>query len=311
MRRRHAVGVAVLDAHASELVERLATSGVAAAGFTRPADLLAAGDPVEVLLASPSGAAAVAGDLPDLRWIQSTWAGVEALVEAGLPAGVVLTGVRGVFETPMREFVFGHLLAHRQRVVDRTLARTWEATPPSVLAGEALGILGTGSIGGAIAGTGRHFGMPVRGCSRTGRPVDPFEAVWPVTDRLAFAEGLDHLVAALPSTGGTHHLVDGAMLARLARGATFVNVGRGSTADVDAVVAALDSGQLSLAVLDVLPIEPLDDGDPLWDVPGLVITCHTAAWSRPSDIAAVFLENHARYLAGEPLRAVIDPRHGY
>jgi phosphoglycerate dehydrogenase-like enzyme len=311
MRRKEAVGVAVLDEDAAEFVRLLAAEGVAADGFGHPEDLLAAGGRVEVLLANPAAAARVVGELPDLRWIQSTWAGVDALIGAPLPAGVVVTGVRGVFDAQMREFVFGHLLAHSQRVVERSLARTWDGTPAPVLAGSTIGILGTGSVGGAIAATARHLGMSVRGCNRGGGPAEPFDSVWPVSDRMTFADGLDHLVAALPSTGRTRRLVDAELLGRLSPGATFVNVGRGSTADVQAVVDALDGGTLSLAVLDVLPVEPLADGDPLWDVPGLVITSHTAAWSRPPDIARLFLENHGRYLAGAPLRHVIDMEEGY
>jgi phosphoglycerate dehydrogenase-like enzyme len=77
------------------------------------------------------------------------------------------------------------------------------------------------------------------------------------------------------------------------------------------VVAALRSGRLSLAVLDVLRREPLPDGDPLWEVDGLIVTSHTAAWSRPADVARVFLDNLRRFREAEPLEGVIDLERGY
>ena len=265
----------------------------------------------EILLASPRLAARAFHRMPSLRWIQSTWAGVDALVGAGIPESVTVTGVKGVFGVPMREFVFGHLLAHTQRIVDRAAARSWDYTPPARLEGSRLGILGTGSIGSELARTGKGLGLEVVGCSRSGALVDGFDTVFAVGDRFEFAADLDHLVCVLPGTPETAAIVDEALLGCLRPGATFINAGRGVNADLVAVTKALASGRLSLAVLDVLPVEPLPEGDPLWQVPGLVITSHTAAWSRPSDIARVFVENLGRWRAGRPFGGVIDLERGY
>ena len=174
-----------------------------------------------------------------------------------------------------------------------------------------MGILGTGSIGSAIAAAASGMGIQVVGLSRSGRDHPAFHRVYPAAERLAFAEGLDHLVAVLPATPATSGFVDAGLLARLTPGATFINVGRGSTVDLEAVIAALNARRLSLAVLDVLEEEPLPDGDPLWLVPGLVITSHTAATSVPSDIVRLFAANLERFRTGGSLRGAVDPDAGY
>jgi phosphoglycerate dehydrogenase-like enzyme len=135
--------------------------------------------------------------------------------------------------------------------------------------------------------------------------------VFPVSDLGSFANGLDHLVVVLPDTPSTAGLVDRSVIDRLAPGATLINVGRGGTVDVESVVAALRSGRLSRAVLDVLPIEPLPSSDKLWDEPGLVITSHTSAWSRPSDVVLFFEDNLQRFRSGQPLKGRVDVERGY
>jgi phosphoglycerate dehydrogenase-like enzyme len=143
-------------------------------------------DDAEILLADPAAAALIQNSVPSLRWIQSTWAGVDVLVRTGLREGIVLTRLDGVFGVQMREFVFGHLLSFHQKVSQRERAHAWSDDPPSIIEATRMGVLGTGSIGKAIAGTARHFGLSVVGCSRTGRSSEPFERVFPVSDLGSF-----------------------------------------------------------------------------------------------------------------------------
>lgn len=296
--------VVVLEEEHDRYVPLLSAAGVDATGTNDPAVIT----DCEILLASPrlaGGAVHASG----LGWIQSTWAGVDALARSGVPAGIVVTGLKGVFGTQMREYVLGHLLAHTQRVALREAARSWDEEPPSLIAGSRIGVMGTGSIGSAVARALSGLGVTVRGFNRHGSAVEGFAEV--TTDLGAFVGGLDHLVAVLPATPETADLVDAEVLGGLESGAVFINAGRGSTVVTSAVVEALATGRLARAVLDVLPHEPLAEGDPLWNVPGLVITCHTAAWSRPQDVVSVFLDNLARWRRGEPLIGVIDLARGY
>jgi glyoxylate/hydroxypyruvate reductase A len=209
----------------------------------------------------------------------------------------------------MREFVFAHLLAVTQRT-DRPRT-TWDPTPPGSLAGTRLGLLGAGSIAGEIAEVGRAFGMVVTGCSRSGKADTRYDEVWPVGEVERFAEGLDHLVAVLPATDATRGLIDHNLLRRLAPGATFINVGRGSTAITDDIIDLAEDGHLAKAVLDVTDPEPLPSDHRAWRVPNVVITGHTAALSRPSDVVDRLIENLGHYEAGRTLVGVIDRIRGY
>ena len=308
----------ILTPHASRYAELIRAADLpAAGGLDIEAATKADGldlDGIDIVLGAPDLVAEALPGAPDVAWVQSTWAGARPLVAslADRP-DVVLTGVKGVFGQPMAEFVFGYLLAIHQRVLDRSAAqrqRRWETLPPRQLAGKVLGILGVGDIGGRIAATGRHFGMRVRGLTRSGVAEGVHESFGP-GDRLAFAERLDVLVAVLPDTPETKDFVDEELLERLAPGAVFVNVGRGATVDEDALVRALRRGHPAWAVLDVFREEPLPTDHPLWALDNAYLTFHTAALSNPEDIVPVFLENLRRWEDGSPLLHRLDAARGY
>ncbi len=268
-------------------------------------------DAAEILLADPGAVAGRLGRIVGLRWMQSTWAGVDRLLPGDVPDGVVVTKVTGVFGRQMVEFVFGHLLAHTQHILDRVGDRGWNPVAPEALAGSVVGIVGTGSIGSSLAKAAAAFGLRVIGFNRTGNLVDGFERVEPVGRLAGLAPEIRHLVVALPATPNTAGLIGRDVLSRLEPGATLINVGRGITIELDAVEAALDAGRLGWAVLDVTEPEPLPDDHPLWKHDRCVITSHTAALSRPADIVAVFEDNLTRYRRGEPLMGQVDWNRGY
>lgn len=262
-----------------------------------------------VVLADPGRL--TAADLKGVTWVQSTWAGVDAIDWTSVPPATVVTGLPGVFGAQMAEFVFAYLLGHAQRVPRRFATRTWDETTPSLLRGSTLGILGAGSIGGAIAEAGAVFGMEVVGCRRSGAPDPRYSRMHPISEVAEFAAGLDHLVAVLPATPETEGLIDRSLLDLLAAGAVFVNVGRGSTAVTDDVIDAVADGRIALAVLDVTDPEPLADDHRAWSEPRVVVTGHTAAHSRPVDIVEFFGENLGRFVRGEPLVGIIGRERGY
>jgi phosphoglycerate dehydrogenase-like enzyme len=126
-----------------------------------------------------------------------------------------------------------------------------------------------------------------------------------------FASGLDYLVSSLPATSETRRVVDAGVLARLPAQALFINVGRGSAVDDAALIAALETGALAGAVLDVFEQEPLPPEHPFWRTPNLLITSHTSAPSFPAQIAGLFIENYRRYMAGLPVLYPVDFERGY
>lgn len=265
--------------------------------------------PAEVALADPDRISGL--DFGALRWVQSTWAGVDAVDWETVPKDLVVTTLPGVFGPQMAEFVIGHLLARTQRIPQRYATHHWDETVPDMLGGTTIGILGAGSIGNSIAEVATTMGMYVHGCRRSGTSNRRYDSMYEMHDVTGFATGLDHLVAVLPATEETRGLIDAALLRRLAPGASFINVGRGATAVTEDVVACVRDGTLGLAVLDVTDPEPLPADHPAWNTPGIVITGHTAAHSRPLDIVEFFLANLARFRSGRPLRGVVDRERGY
>jgi len=291
----------------------LLRQGVEVATASDSASVLAAWSGQEVLLAQPDLAAAVLKDLPGIHWVQSTWAGVEPLLGAGR-RDYLLTGVRDVFGPMMSEYVFGYLLAHELRMTARRQhqkSRRWWPEDSGSLNGKVLGVMGTGSIGRHIAGTGVSFGLRVLGYSRSGRPVDGFERVYSPSQLFEFLPRLDYLVAVLPRTRETDGLLDARAFGAMRPSCVLVNVGRGNAVNQAALGAALRQGQLAGAVLDVFGDEPLPADSPLWDAPGCTVTAHVAARSRPEDIARIFVENYNRYVAGEALNYLVDFERGY
>jgi len=310
--------VLILSKHAHEyhrLVEAAGLPGLELlAAAASPSEALAFGEKFEVVFGEPSLIRDVLARLQDLRWVQATYAGVEPLLDPSLRRDYLLTNARGVFGGLMSEFVFGYLLQHERRMVARYQAQQeqrWDASITGTLRGKTLGLLGVGSIGSVLAGTARHFGMTVRGYTRASGSCPEVDTYYHGSSRLDFADGLDYLVGVLPNTKETHHIVDASLLGRLPAHAVFVNVGRGSTVDESALVAALQAGKLAAAVLDVFEQEPLPPGHAFWHTPNLLMTFHTSAPSVPGDLARLFIENYRRYAAGQAPLYQVDFERGY
>jgi phosphoglycerate dehydrogenase-like enzyme len=214
----------------------------------------------------------------------------------------------------MAEFVLGYMLAREIDVfqrLERQRDRRWYDQQTGSLAGKTLGIMGTGSIGRHIAAMAVPFNMRVLGFSRSGRPVSGFAEVFASADFHAFLGKADYLVGVLPETPATIGLLDQAAFTALPEHAYFINVGRGSLVDEQALSRALASGELAGAVLDVFRQEPLRADSPLWDVPNLLITGHVAAHSWPEDIAGIFIENYRKFQRDDVLNYIIDFERGY
>src|SRR5258708_30576233 len=183
-----------------------------------------------------------------LRWLQSTWAGVEPLLDPALRRDYILTNARGVVGGLMSEYVFGYALAHERRLLDKHRAQIehrWDATPPGTLRGKIMGLLGVGSIGAALACTAKHFGMRVNGYTRAREGCVDVDAYFHGDRLRAFAADLDYLVAVMPATSRTRHLVDADFLRALPPRAVFINPGRGGVVDEPALAHALHPGRLA------------------------------------------------------------------
>jgi phosphoglycerate dehydrogenase-like enzyme len=253
---------------------------------------------------------------PHVRWVQCCWAGSGEQVRAArLPRDVLervaFTSAAGLHASMLCEFVFCGLLALRKdlRRLERLRERrAWDHYPNGELAGSTLTIVGVGQIGAALARAARGFGMRVLGVSRDGAPREGVDEMF-ATARLAeaFARA-DAAVVTLPATERTRGLIDARALGALPRHAVFCNVGRGSVVDQTALIAALQSGALAGAVLDVFEPEPLPADNPLWTLENVVFAPHTMAlsWRENERLVDLFIENLGRFARGGALLNRID-----
>jgi phosphoglycerate dehydrogenase-like enzyme len=307
----------ILSRHAlayRRFIEQADLPRLAVLTATNPSGLDGSTIDCDIVLGEPSLVAPALAHLPAVRWVQSTWAGVEPLLAISERRDYILTNARGVFGGLMSEYVFGYLIAHERRMFEKHAAQQagrWDPTPPGTLRGKQIGLLGVGSIGAELARTAKHFGLRVKGYTRTSEDCPHVDVYFHGDDLAAFAAGLDYLVSVMPNTARTRRLVDAALLAALPPHAVFVNPGRGSIVDEAALAVALRSGRLAAAVLDVFEEEPLPPGHIFWQTPNIVITSHTAALSVPEDIAVVFVQNYRRFITGERLQYQVDFEAGY
>lgn len=268
----------------------------------------------DIVLGEPRRIRDALPHLPRLKWVQSIYAGVEPLVAPGQRRDYILTNARGVFGGLMSEFVFGYLLLHEKKMLERIRSqqeKKWDRVESGWLRGKTIGLLGVGSIGAHLAGTAKHFGMVVRGFTRASEDCEEVDIYFHDPDILEFTQGLDYLVIVLPKTQGTDQIVDANVLSSLPPHALIINVGRGNAIDEPALVEALTQNKIAGAVLDVTEQEPLLPDHPFWTTPNLLLTFHTSAISYPEDITKLFIENYRLYLEGKPMKALVDFEKGY
>ena len=258
-----------------------------------------------------------------LRWMHAAGAGVERYELARIAArGVMLTNSSGVSAPNMAEHVLGMMIALTRRFPQLLRAqarREWrdEATHSEVgeLQGQTVLIAGIGEIGCAVAQRAAAFGMRVNGLRRRADASPPagFDRVFAIADLTAALADADHVVVTLPNTPRSRGLFDAAAFAAMKPGAAIYNVGRGPVIDTAALIAALESGHLGGAGLDVTDPEPLPAESPLWDMENVLITAHTSGatpryWERQADLVA---DNIRRIQRGDVPRNLVDLEAGY
>jgi phosphoglycerate dehydrogenase-like enzyme len=279
----------------------------------------------DIALASRLSAAMVER-APRLRWVHSTAAAVANLLplDEFAARGIIVTNSRGIQAVPIAEHVMGGLLvlARRFNVMSEAQRdRRWiqneltrDAWPWS-LQGRKMTILGLGTIGQEVARRAHAFGMSVTGIRRRlDQPVPAFVERMVGPDRLHDTlRGCDVLVISAPFISGTDGLIGTKEIVLLNSGGIIINVARGKIVDEAALIAAIQSGHLGGAVLDVFEREPLDRASPLWSLPNVIISPHSAG-VRPDhwdEVINLFSENLSRFQRGEPLLNMVNCDAGY
>lgn len=274
------------------------------------------GDPREIrYLAAWMPPDDIMATFPNLELLFSVGAGVDQFDFSRLPPDLpVVRMVEPGIVDGMVEYVTMSVLAlHRDLIpyIAQRNAQEWRQIRVLPAATRRVGVLGLGMLGEAVCRKLAGFGFPVAGWSRSRRAIDGIECFAGAGEMPAFLGRTDILVCLLPLTQETRGVLGAELFAGLPRGARLVNVGRGGHLDQDALIAALDAGQLSAAVLDVTDPEPLPAGHPLWSDPRVLITPHIASMTQPETAVEVVLDNLRRHRAGEPLIGLVDRGRGY
>ena len=247
----------------------------------------------------------------NVKWLHTFSAGVDSPFFIQLMEnGVRLTNSSGATASPIAQTAILYMLSlsRNTRAWFRHQEKhEWERHSFDELDGSRLAVIGLGPIGLEIARLGVALNMEVEGIRRTPQGNEPcptygFDSLNEVLSRA------DWVACALPLTPDTKDLFDEARFAAFKKGARFINVGRGELVSEPALIAALQSGHLSGAGLDVFATEPLPDDSPLWDFDNVIITPHSSGGSTTSGIRAekIFVENLRRYINNESLRNEVN-----
>lgn len=276
----------------------------------------------QVIFGNPSRDAVAAAK--ELEWIQLTNAGVNDWLnrEDVRSRGITLTCASGAFGQSISECVLAMILSlykHLNLFRDNQRACLWHDEGRQMSPrGKNLLVLGAGNIGCSVAEILKPFGVRAVGVrTRAGEGDDLFEKYVTFDELDAFLPQADIVVCALPETKQTIGLFDARRLSLLPETAIIVNVGRGSLIDCEALAAALNSGKLYGAALDVTSPEPLPPEHPLWRCPNAIITPHATGGSfghlteTEEKIYGIAAENLRRFLSGEPLQNAVNFETGY
>jgi glyoxylate/hydroxypyruvate reductase len=229
---------------------------------------------------------------------------------------IVFTTASGVHARPLADFCLMAMLMFAKdyvRMEREKKAKRWERYCGEELTGKTLAIIGLGKIGQQVARHGKAMGMRVVGMRRSSAPVDDVDKLFGKDALLVMLHEADFLVLAAPHTPETEGIIGERELAAMKPSAVFINIGRGSLVDEPALIRALQEQRLAGAALDVFQSEPPPPDSPLWEMPNVIVSPHSASTVTQENarITDLFCENLRRYLAGQPLRNVLDAKKLY
>jgi len=259
---------------------------------------------------------AVVRKSPKLKWLQIHPAGAERPIYRELRArGVKVTTASGATAVTVSHSVLGALIAINRRfplLADAQRRHAWEPRlgerSPRDLRGQCAVIVGMGPIGRNLARLLKALEMRSIGVRRSAQPVPECERTIAYADLPSVLPEADVLILCCPASAVTRGIANAGVFAAMPRGSLFINVSRGEIAVEKDVIAALQGGKLAGAYLDVFEREPLDRASPLWDLPNVLISPHTASHSLGQNEAIfdIFLDNLARFQGGQKLRNDVD-----
>lgn len=303
-----AAGPARWPIYEAPLRAALSTAGVEADLVTE-----AAPDTVDFIIYAPDSALSDFTPYTRTRAVLNLWAGVERIVTNPTLTQPLCRMVDDGLRQGMVEWVCAHVLRHHLGLDDhiRRQDGVWRQIAPPLASDRRVTVLGLGALGRACAEALAGLGFAVTGWSRRPRSIPGIMCLDGPSALATALRDAGIVVLLLPLTAQTANLLNAGRLALLAPGAVVLNPGRGALIDDQALLAALDSGQVGHATLDVFRTEPLPPEHPFWAHPKITVTPHIASETRPDTAARVIADNIRRSLDGAPLRHVVDRAAGY
>jgi glyoxylate/hydroxypyruvate reductase A len=257
----------------------------------------------------------IASTFPNLELVFSVGAGVDQFDTTKVPAHIPLVRMLepGIAETMVEYVTMAVLGLHRDLLhfINQQRDQVWREIRITPAKRRRVGVMGLGQLGQAVLERLKAFGFPLAGWNRSPRQIEGVACYAGAGALPEFLAQSDILVCLLPLTDETRGILDADLFARLPRGAGLVNVGRGPHLIEADFLAALDSGALSGAVLDVTDPEPLPAGHPFWTHPRILLTPHNASMTSPDTAVDFVLDVIARHRRGEELPGLVDRRRGY
>lgn len=259
---------------------------------------------------------------PNLKWNQSASAGIGwKVAQMGWDkSNVLFTTASGIHAGPLAEFCLMSMLMYVKDyflMAEEKERHHWQRTCATELKTKTLGIIGLGSIGSEVARLCKCFGMKVIGSKKNVEGVDPAsvhaDILVPMTDLDKILGEADFLVLICPETEETRGLMGREEFAKMKEGAIVINISRGSIIQEDALIEALQSGHLGGASLDVASQEPLPPENPLWTIPRVIISPHSASTVdlENTRLTDIFCDNLIKFMHGEPMHNLLDKKNLY
>jgi len=253
-------------------------------------------------------------EISHIKWIHSFAAGVDNYTRrTDLNPELILTKSVGDMARKMAEYCLAQIMLNAQnclKLYDNQRSSSWLRYPPKMLRGEVVALLGTGFMAKGIADLLRAIGMKTTGINRNGNDSDNFDLTFSFAEFKKNPPAISYLISTLPSTPNNYHLLDDSFFGKFQK-IHFINCGRGDVVDEDALLSALERGNISLASLDVFEQEPLAHESKLWNHPKIIISPHQASLTSCQDVLESFAIALEAVLNNQKCELKIDLKLGY
>ena len=259
----------------------------------------------DIIFWNPFTIAKYIQDAESLKWVQSTFAWANALLEPGMKRDYTLTNVKDVFGWHMSEYTFAYILMLEKWVlwnIENQANKHWDRHSYPTVCDKTIAIMGTGSIGKDIAKVAKAFGMKTFGYNTSGKNIEYFDEIFTQKTKKDFFAQADYLVSVLPDTIDTKWIIDKEALSHMKASSVVINIGRWANVVEQDLIEALKNNIVAWAVLDVFQTEPLPQDHAFWELENVFITPHVSGMVEDnSRLIEIFTRNYKKFHAWEPL----------